>query len=255
MNTTVLVTNVQRFSLHDGPGIRTTVFLKGCSLHCPWCSNPENIFPVQEKYRVDGKDGVYGKMWMLSDIYAEILKDRSFYEHEGGVTFSGGEPLLFIKKIEPLLKKLKEDNLSVAIETSLFAPSELLIAAAQYVDLFCVDIKILNERECQTILGGNISAFTENVKLIRKMGLKTLFRVPLIDPYTVNGENIQSIAAFCQENDIRYLELIKGHNLAEKKYQSLDRMMYCVPDISEERLTEIAIFFEKQGVRTKLCRI
>ena len=106
MNTTVLVTNVQRFSLHDGPGIRTTVFLKGCSLHCPWCSNPENIFPVQEKYRVDGKDGVYGKMWMLSDIYAEILKDRSFYEHEGGVTFSGGEPLLFIKKIEPNIQRV-----------------------------------------------------------------------------------------------------------------------------------------------------
>ena len=255
MNSTVLVTNIQRFSLHDGPGIRTTVFLKGCCLHCPWCSNAENIFPVQEKYHAENKNGIYGNTWKLSDIYAEILKDRSFYEREGGVTFSGGEPLLFIKKIEPLLKKIKENGISVAVETSLFVPSEQLIVASQYVDLFCVDIKILNEQECRTILGGSISTFVGNVKLIKKMGLKTLFRVPLIEPFTANEENIQSIATFCQNNDIRYLELIKGHNLAAKKYQSLDRMMYCVPDISDDHLYQIVTSFEKMGVRTKLCRM
>lgn len=249
------MTNVQRFSLHDGPGIRTTVFLKGCSLHCPWCSNPENILPVQEKYRVDECEGVYGKEWTLFDLYAEILKDRLFYENDGGVTFSGGEPLLFVKKIEPLLKRLKDDGFSVAMESSLFVPAEMLILASRYVDFFCIDIKILDEQKCRTILGGSISSFISNVKLIKKMGIKTLFRLPLVVPYTVNEENIRSVAEFCLDNDIRYLELIKGHNLAEKKYLSLGQKMHWAPDMSEDFMNEIIKFFEKQQISTTLCRM
>ena len=85
----MLITNIQRFSLHDGPGIRTTVFLKGCSIKCPWCSNPENIKNYPEVYYKDGVKGIYGKEFSLDEIYAEIVKDRVFYEDNGGVTFSG----------------------------------------------------------------------------------------------------------------------------------------------------------------------
>ena len=74
----ILLTNIQRFSLHDGPGIRTTVFLKGCSLRCPWCSNPENLKPHPEKYMKDGIDGIYGKYYSASELVKECLKDKNF---------------------------------------------------------------------------------------------------------------------------------------------------------------------------------
>ena len=256
MNSTVLVTNIQRFSLHDGPGIRTTVFLKGCCLHCPWCSNPENISSVQEPYHLNGKNGIYGREEKLSKIYDEVLIDRAFYEQDGGVTFSGGEPLLFIRKLEPLLKKLKEDGVSIALETSLFAPVEMLTLALKYVDFFCIDIKILDLKKCREVLGGNLVTYTDNVKLIQHFsGIKTLFRVPLVAPYTTNEVNIRSIARFCRENEIHYLELIEGHNLAKKKYQSLDRKMQCVSEMSLEETKKIANFLESQNIRVKLCRM
>lgn len=108
----MLITNIQRFSLHDGPGIRTTIFLKGCSLRCPWCSNPENIKPYPEKYYKDGIEGIYGKNYTCDEVYNEIIKDRAFYDENGGVTFSGGEALLYVNELLPLLEKLKKERIS-----------------------------------------------------------------------------------------------------------------------------------------------
>lgn len=90
----MLITNIQRFSLHDGPGIRTTVFMKGCSLRCPWCSNPENLNPYPEKYTKKGINGIYGREYTCDEVYYEIIKDRAFYGSDGGVTFSGGRSLI-----------------------------------------------------------------------------------------------------------------------------------------------------------------
>jgi len=251
----VLVTNIQRFSLHDGPGIRTTVFLKGCTLRCPWCSNPENISAVYEHYQDGEKKGVYGKELSLSKIYDEVVKDCIFYEGEGGVTFSGGEPLLFTKNLEPLLSKLKAEHISIAVETALFVPIEDIDLSLQYVDFYCIDIKILDKEKCRKFLGGNIDIYKENVNRILSTNVKTLFRVPLIFPYTTNETNIYSIAEFCQENRINFLELIKGHNLAEKKYISLNRDMYNVPEISDMQIQKISNIFAERGISTKICRV
>lgn len=251
----MLVTNIQRFSLHDGPGIRTTVFLKGCSLRCPWCSNPENISAVTEKYQDGEKNGVYGKRLALSEIYNEVIKDRIFYENEGGVTFSGGEPLLFTKDLEPLLSRLKAERISIAVETALFAPVENIEQSLQYVDFYCVDIKIIDKEKCHKILGGNIDVYKGNINRILSSNVKILFRLPLIAPYTTNESNIYSIAEFCQENRINFLELIKGHNLAEKKYISLNRDMYNVPEISDMQIQKISNIFAERGISTKICRV
>lgn len=251
----MLVTNIQRFSLHDGPGIRTTVFLKGCTLRCPWCSNPENISAVSENYQNGDKKGVYGKELTLSEIYDVVVKDRIFYENEGGVTFSGGEPLLFIKDLEPLLCRLKSEHISIAVETALFVPAEKIDQSLQYVDFYCIDIKILDKEKCNEILGGNIDVYKDNVNRILNSNVKVLFRVPLIAPNTTNEANIRSIAEFCQENGINYLELIKGHNLAEKKYNSLNRDMYNVPEISNIEIQKISNIFAEIGISTKICRV
>lgn len=108
---TVRITNIQHFSLQDGMGIRTTVFLKGCNLNCPWCSNPENISFEIENYHHDNQSEYFGYDISLEDLEKEILKDEVFYGDDGGVTFSGGEPLLQIKEFKPLLKSLKNKNI------------------------------------------------------------------------------------------------------------------------------------------------
>ena len=120
----ILITNIQRFSVHDGPGIRTTIFLKGCSIRCPWCSNPENLTPYPQEYSIEGIDGVYGEWYETEKLVMECLKDNVYYEgkynnkrlwnikkHEdiknlpGGVTFSGGEPLLQMESLVTALNR------------------------------------------------------------------------------------------------------------------------------------------------------
>ena len=125
----ILLTNIQRFSLHDGPGIRTTVFLKGCSLCCPWCSNPENLISTPQPYIKEGLEGTYGKYYTLDELTAECLKDQPFYEGKinnpslwsitdaelieqlpGGVTFSGGEALLQMEALAPVCQALHNQS-------------------------------------------------------------------------------------------------------------------------------------------------
>ena len=130
----VRITNIQRFCLSDGPGIRTTVFLKGCNLNCPWCANPENIeYEFNDYIKDNGEKGIFGYDIELENLFEEIMKDKEYYKmNNGGVTFSGGEPLLQIKRLEPILKKLKENKINICFETALNIPKDLLLIAIKY---------------------------------------------------------------------------------------------------------------------------
>lgn len=255
MNRKITVSNIQRFSLHDGPGIRTTVFLKGCSLHCPWCANPENINPSIEPYTDGEKTCFYGKEISLKEIFDECVKDKVFYGNDGGVTFSGGEPLLNIHNYKPLLYNLKKENISLCVETALFVNKQNVELSAQYIDFYCVDIKILDAQKCKKILGNDIELYKSNVRYLLDYGKKIQFRVPLIAPFTTDLKNIESITNFCVENGIKELELIKGHNLAVTKYKSLRKPMYVIPDISNIELTKLQTVFFDNGIKTELCMI
>lgn len=142
----MIITNIQRFSLHDGPGIRTTVFMKGCSLRCPWCSNPENLNSFQEYYIKDGQKGIYGKDYTVAEVFNEVMKDKNFYDCNGGVTFSGGEALLQAEKILPLLQKFKDEGITTAIETCLFVPTKNIELVVPFIDFFYVDMKIMDKK-------------------------------------------------------------------------------------------------------------
>lgn len=252
---TVTVSNIQRFSLHDGPGIRTTVFLKGCSLHCPWCSNPENISSKVEPYTQENESGFYGRELGFSEIFSECKKDITFYEEDGGITFSGGEPLLVVEKIEPLLKMFKNERISLCAETALFVNEKAVEISTRYFDIYCVDIKILDKKKCFFMLGGDIDVYKKNVAFLLQSGKYIIFRLPLIAPFTTNRENIEEIAKFCVDNKINRLELIKGHNLAEKKYRSLGKKMYEVPDLTDAELNEIQDVFFNFDIGTTLCKV
>ena len=164
----VRITNIQRFCLSDGPGIRTTVFLKGCNLKCPWCANPENIDYNFNKYiDKNGEIKVFGYDIELNDLFNELMKDKNFYRlNNGGITFSGGEPLLQIKKIEPLLKKIKDEKINICFETSLNVPQELVKIAIDYADEFIVDIKILDRSLALNILKFDLDLYYNNINLV-----------------------------------------------------------------------------------------
>ena len=220
----MLITNIQRFSLHDGPGIRTTIFFKGCSLKCPWCSNPENIRHCKEKYLKNGIEGVYGKEYTVESLYKEILKDKEFYLDDGGVTLSGGEALLYVDEIIPLVKLLKKDKITVAVETCLFVPTTNLEKILHFLDYIYVDIKILDPILGKKILNGNIDLFLKNLDYAVSKH-KVNVRLPVIKDFTDSDDNINMIIELLKkyENYIEQVELIKGHNLGDEKYKTLGK--------------------------------
>lgn len=209
----VRITDIQHFSLHDGPGIRTTVFLKGCNLRCPWCANPECI-----SSKIQGE---FGYDISLEELENEILKDEPYYKTGGGVTFSGGEPLLQVKCLEPLLKSLKLKNINICFETALFILKDYLTIANLYADEFIVDIKMLNPENSKTVLKGDVNQYLDNIKLLDLN--KTTFRIPVTE-YSLNDEKL--ILEFIKQFTPKKLEIFKLHNLAKRKYQILNKDFY-----------------------------
>jgi pyruvate formate lyase activating enzyme len=242
-NHKILLTNIQRFSLHDGPGIRTTVFLKGCSLHCPWCSNPENISKQTQYYIKNGIKDIYGHFYTPDELYQEVIKDSMFYRCNrneysknvtdkennlpGGVTFSGGECLLQIGALLPLCEKLMERNIHIAVETSLFVPQKNVEIAIQKIDFFYVDVKILNSERCKLVLNGNLARYLSNLDILLHSKKPVVIRVPVIGGYTDSLDNrnavIDLIEKYVKDENTNLLkiELIKEYDLGIPKYLSL----------------------------------
>ncbi len=248
----ILLTNIQRFSLHDGPGIRTTVFLKGCSLRCPWCSNPENFESHQQNYIKDGIEGTYGKYYSPAELIVECLKDKYFYEGTlnssdlwnittadkidllpGGVTFSGGEALLQIGALAPVIEELHRQGIHIAVETSLFAPESNIALALSLIDFFYIDMKILDKDRCRSIESGNLNNYLSNIDKVltwtdeNRYHKPVVIRIPVIGSRTDDMENrkaVHELVSRYQDNILK-IELIKEHNLAEEKYKSLNMQM------------------------------
>lgn len=254
MKKDILLTNIQRFSLHDGPGIRTTVFLKGCLLRCPWCSNPENIHGYQESYEKDGLKGVYGYYLNCFELYYEVMKDVVYYD-PGGVTFSGGEPLLQAEALQPLMKRLCQEKIHQSMETSLFAPLENITLTEEFIDIFYVDIKLLDKEKCKKLLQGDMAVYLKNVDWLISRGKNIVFRIPVISPYTDTSENLNKVIRFLSYYKVEYVELICGHNLGSKKYESLGLRTPVIEETNDSFIAEYKEKIEKLGIRARICRI
>lgn len=276
MEEKILITNIQRFSLHDGPGIRTTVFLKGCSLCCPWCSNPENIDFKMEKYTKKDKENVYGKWYTTSELLCEIMKDEPYYECNksydknvlfdqlpGGVTFSGGECLLQVRQLEKCMSILKMKHIHLTVETSLFVPELYLDIALKYIDLFYIDVKILNAEKCADTINGNILLYLQNLEKVMKSGKKIVIRIPVIGGYTDGLDNCMEIINLIKnyKRDIIKVELIKEHSLGIDKYKSLidggkDIRIPLYKGISDEFINRYADkLFLETNLNIEVCRV
>ena len=251
----IRVTNIQRMCFNDGPGIRTTVFLKGCSLHCPWCANPENISFDIEAYNYGGEKGTYGRDYELEDLYNEIIKDKAFWGKDGGVTFSGGEPLMHVERLLPLLKKLNDENISIAVESSLFAPNESVRSACDYIDYCIADVKILDPEACKEQLGGQISTFLSNVRTAYNAGVLKQFRIPLCYELTYTDSNRKMILDFLADYRDIPVQIFTIHALGESKYRSLGMECFEHDDVTDEDLLSFQDELKAHGVLAEIIRV
>ena len=251
----LIITNIQRMCFHDGPGIRTTVFMKGCNLHCPWCSNPENINFAVESYNKNGIQGIYGREYMPEELEQILLKDQNFWGTEGGVTFSGGEPLMQSEALEYILERLKKLNVHTALETALFIPSENLRRVLNYIDIAIVDIKILEPEVCSEILGGNLAVYKENIQLLYESGRLRLFRIPCCNEYTFTDNNKELLIDFLRQYRDIPVQLFAIHRLGEKKYQSLGRFMWKGEKVRGKSLEEFCDVLKKLRINAEVISI
>lgn len=251
----VLVTNIQRMCFDDGPGIRTTVFIKGCSIHCPWCSNPENISFHSEPYEKNGVSGIYGREYSSSDLTELLLKDRGFWESDGGVTFSGGEALMQAEGLSDVLAQLKHHNIHIAVETALFVPADKIQLVLPYIDYFIVDIKILEQSACYEVLGGDIELYKDNVKTLYQSGKLKLFRIPCCPEYTFTDTNQILLQEFLKQYPDISVQLFAIHDLGTGKYESLHRSMWKSKGMEEQELEDYCMKLRAEGVSAEIIRI
>lgn len=255
MKPQVRVTNIQRMCFHDGPGIRTTVFMKGCSLHCPWCSNPENISFLPELFEKDGSKSIYGRDYEAEELIRILWKDKGFWDKEGGVTFSGGEALMQANVLEEVLIKLKERNVHTAVETALFVPEAHLERVIPYMDYFIVDVKILDAGRCREVLGGELSLYLKNVEKLYQSGRLKLFRVPCCPEYTFTEENKRELLEFFKRYQDIPVQIFGIHELGEKKYESLKRSMWRSKGVEEAQLYKYREFLEQKRIGAEVIHI
>lgn len=254
----IVITNIQRMCFHDGPGIRTTVFLKGCGIHCPWCANPENISFQIQLYpgKPLGHDNSQcGREYEAGELLHILERDKLFWGRDGGVTFSGGEPLLQFGNLQEVWKRLKERNVHIAIETSLFAPRQSLEVALGYVDFFYVDVKLLEPEMCVQVLGGDIDRYLGNMQLLAESEKQIRFRVPCSEEYVLKQQNLEEIYSFFQKYPQYPVEIFAIHNLGESKYKNLNMEQKTFKIVKEEHLIEVKREIEKIGLEVEIIKI
>lgn len=249
----ILVGNIQRFSLHDGPGIRTTVFLMGCSIHCPWCANPENLYMKPCCYPEAGS--LYGQYYSSSELVNEILKDEMFFVDGGGVTFSGGEALLQTEALLEVWRELKNRNIHIAIETALFVPHEYIRQASEYIDLWMIDVKILEPKLCRTILGGDVNIYRENFSWLMQKCENYILRFPLVCSVTMEQTNLELVLEFLQRYSVAQLEIFSIHDLAREKYTNLGMEFGTYHGPSDDDIKRLKGKFEAIGIACKILNI
>lgn len=205
------VFDVQRFSIHDGPGIRTTVFLEGCPLRCGWCQNPEAF-----------RNGEAEAM-SPEAVLAEALKDRDYYAVSGGgLTVSGGEPLLHLAPVRALLEEAKRHGLHTCVQTCGAVPKANVAAVLGLVDLFQFDLKHMDPRRHRSLTGAGTERIHENAVFLIEQGAAVQFRMPLLPGVNDDEENLDRVARFLVEHGVRDLRLVPYHRLYLDKYEALD---------------------------------
>ena len=229
-----LIFDIKRFTIHDGPGIRTTVFFKGCPLACAWCHNPESILPeperVNKQVKFDGRDiereETIGRFYGKDELMREILKDTLFYdESKGGVTFSGGEPLMQHAFLKEIMLACRANGIHIALDTSAYASEKIFQEIASLADLVLFDIKELDEAQHFHTTGVSNKPILRNLQWLISAGIKTILRAPIIPGYTFSEQYTKTLKSFLEtikSDTMREIHILPYHATAAHKYARCD---------------------------------
>jgi pyruvate formate lyase activating enzyme len=297
--------NIQRYSTNDGPGIRTTVFLKGCPLSCLWCCNPESqksfievghrdplcnrcgrciefcgqkgqkaisLNPDGKGVRIDRKlcnncgecigvcaEGalvMQGRDVSVEEVFAEIKKDEMFYRNSGGgVTASGGEPLMQAAFVAALFERCHQSGMHTALDTSGHAPRSALKQVLAHTDLVLYDLKCMDNAESMIAIGQPNKLILENAEYVMKSAVPVIIRIPLIPGITEKAENLRKIAEFVKQvNPSTPINVLPYHRLGVSKYRMMD-MDYKISELepqSKERLAQAVEIFRSLNLNCKI---
>ena len=236
-----IIFRIKKYALHDGPGIRTTVFFKGCPLNCWWCHNPEGIRPVPENS--GNRPETVGSEMTVAEVMAAVEKDVIFYDDSGGgVTFSGGEPLAQAGFLCALLDACREREIHTVLDTSGYAPVEIFRSVMEKVGGIFFDLKIMEAEIHRKYTGVTNDLILENFEIAVQSGKKVQVRFPVIPGITDDAENIDRVAGFAAAaGRIDGFDLLPFHRTAEAKYNRLGmkNRMKGVAAPSKERMDKI----------------
>ena len=282
-----LIFNIQRFSIHDGPGIRTTVFLKGCPLNCPWCANPESKSPSPQLFHtqascsgckncegvcpqkcitMNGKVFQYhheqcincgactlicpthalmteGQWYTVGEVIAEVKKDEAFYQTSGGgVTLSGGEPLLQKEFVLQLLKELRKNHYHANIETTGYTSQEYFKQILPHLDMIYMDFKHPDHEKHQQAVGVGNELIIQNMIQAIQAGIALTIRIPVIPRFNDSLETAKEYGKVLAEIGAKEVQLLPFHQMGQGKWQSMGIAYEYETDKSmkEEELTKIA---------------
>ncbi len=262
-----MVSNIQRCSVHDGPGIRTTVFLKGCNMHCQWCHNPETIsfapeyllYPEKcigcnmcEHGCFTGARVLCGKEMTVDEIVTEALLDKDYYAKSGGVTVSGGEPTCQPEATVAILKQLQAAGVHTAIESNLHCSQEVLNAIVAHCDLVMCDLKLLDTEKHTNFTGVSNKRIIENIKFLMRVGVPVIVRTPLMAGVNESPAEIGAIAAFLAglpgHENLLYYEMLPYHSLGlSKESENNQHITFAAP--SKAQIAQL-VAIAKQSLPT-----
>ncbi len=257
-NTTGRIFDIQRYSIHDGVGIRTIVFLKGCALRCRWCCNPESqSFDIQTM-TINGKSKVYGKDVTVEEVMEVVKRDMPYYKRSnGGLTLSGGESLLQPEFARDLLHAAKDLGIGTALESMGFAKYETIETILPYLDTYLMDIKHMDPRKHEQWTGKENTLMIENAMKIAKSGMTNLvIRVPVIPGFNDSVEEILAIARYADSlPGVNKIHLLPYHRYGEGKYAGLGRdyLMGEVPSPTDEYMEKLKAAVVRETALT--CQI
>lgn len=243
------IANIQHFSVGDGPGIRTTIFFKGCNLRCPWCHNPETVSfkPTLLSYPHLDKTEWCGKEMTLEEVLKEALEDKDFYaESGGGVTLSGGEVMLSADSASLLSKSLKENGVSVFVDTAGNVPYLEFSKMNPFVDGYLFDFKTPYPDKYKEI-GGDLSVITDNIRRLKNDGMTVFIRIPLIPSFNTDRKSALKTCEILSGIGVEKVDLLPFHRTGSGKYEAMGKE-YKFKDtkpLSKETVDEIKTLFEE----------
>jgi pyruvate formate lyase activating enzyme len=247
--------DIQRFSVHDGPGIRTIVFFKGCFLRCRWCCNPEGQeFGVQE-LTMNGKTKTVGQDISVEEVLDIVERDRAYYSRSGGgLTVSGGECLGQIDFLRDLLRGAKERGINTAIESTGFADYSKIEQLIPYLDVYLMDIKHMDSEKHKLFTTQPNERILENAKKIAQNFKKLIIRTPIIPTFNDTVEEVRAIARYTKSIGVDEMHILPYHRLGRDKYYGLGRT-YSMEEIeppSKELMNQLLEVVKSEGLKGQI---